>query len=76
MSLEEAEANSPLSVRNVQIYVENLIEKNAEFETIILVGEHESPAFKLQGEKLSKVTSFLQGTKLMRIELSNREWPF
>ena len=63
MSLEEAEANSPLSDRNVQIYVENLIEKNAEFETIILVGEHESPAFKLQGEKLSKVTSFIQGTE-------------
>ena len=55
MSTEEAEKNSPLSERNVETLVENLVEKNQNFRTFILVGEYDSPAFKLQGENFEKV---------------------
>jgi arylformamidase len=59
MSLEEAESNSPLSEKNVEKLVENLIEKRQNFRTMILVGQYESPAFIQQGENLAKVLSLL-----------------
>ncbi len=55
LTVEEAEANSPLSDEKIDICVQNLIVKNPEFRTMIVVAEYESPAFKLQGEKLSQV---------------------
>jgi hypothetical protein len=55
LTVEEAEANSPLSDEKLDICVQNLIDKNPEFRTMIVVAEYESPAFKLQGEMLSQV---------------------
>ena len=55
LTVEEAEANSPLSEEKVEIFVENLVDKNPDFRTMVVVAEYESPAFKLQGEKFSQV---------------------
>jgi hypothetical protein len=55
MSVDEAETNSPLSSPNVEKFVDNLIEKRRNFKTAVLVAEYESPAFKLQAEKLYQV---------------------
>ena len=64
MTVDEAEANSPLMATNVEKFVDNMVGKNAKFKTAILVADFDSPAFKLQSEKLWQVTKPIRSQPL------------